>query len=397
MLLAEAVCVVRREQRQHVRAVSYLVSALANNLPDTDIVYSWLDGPKPLGSLLHHRGHTHTVTLALPMAWLLGFAVWRWFRKRHEDAGGSERGLIFGLALVGPLLHLLMDFGNNYGVHPFWPLTGDWFYGDSIFIVEPLWLAVLVPILTRALARRWLKVLLWVVLSAVLVAYWFLPFFSYTGRLCLLAVALASLLVARNPSPAVRVAYGWAGVLTVALVFALASQRAKSNLREATEAAFPALQVHDISAAPLPGNPTCWEGLVAGEQGGLYRVLRATVALGSGPAEACRAGTDVEPTAPVTLLDRAPRGGVRWVSEYQASVSALARLREEDCRFRGLLRFARLPYVSSTGRVAGDLRYDRQPGLDFSDVELPAHARDGKCPKLVPGWSEPRGALFQPP
>lgn len=396
MLVAELACVVRREQRQHVRAVAYLVSALANNLPDSDIFYSWLDGPQPLGSLLHHRGHTHTVTVGLPMAWLLGFGIWRWFRRRHTDAKSPERQLIFGLALAGPLLHLLMDFGNNYGVHPFWPLTGRWFYGDSLFIVEPLWLAILVPILTRALARRWLKIVLWVVLASVLVACWFLPFFSYPGRLFLLGVTAASLYVSRNPSPRLRVAWGGVGALLVALVFAVAGRRAQSSLREATAAAFPALAVHDISAAPLPANPLCWEGLVAGEQGGVYRVLRATVALGSGPADACTAGMDVDPTAPVARLDRARRGGVRWVSEYRANVSELSRLRREDCRFRALLRFTRLPYVAASGRVAGDLRYDRQPGLDFSDLELPGRASDAPCPKLLPGWDEPRGALFQP-
>jgi len=395
MLVAEVVCAARREQRQHVRAALYLVSALGNNLPDSDIVYSWMDGPKPLGSLLHHRGHTHTLALALPMAWLLGFAVWRWFRGRQADAGEAEKRLIFVLELAGPVLHLLMDFGNNYGVHPFWPVTGRWFYGDSIFIVEPLWLAVLVPILARAIARRWLRVLLWVVLVAVLVAYWFLPFFTWTARLCLVSVAGLSLVVARQASTAARAAYGVAGALTVALVFVIASQRAQSNLREAAQAAFPALTVHDVSAAPLPGNPRCWEGLLAGEQGGVYRVLRATVALGGGPAAACSAGTDTAPTAPVRPLSRAERGGVRWVSEYSADVSALSRLRRDDCRFAALLHFARLPYVSGDGRVAGDLRYDRKPGLDFSDVELPARPGEGSCPKLVPGWAEPRGELFQ--
>ncbi|MDF3069785.1 MAG: Membrane-bound metal-dependent hydrolase [Polyangiaceae bacterium] len=395
MLVAEVVCTMRQETRQHVRAALYLASALGNNLPDSDILYSWMDGPKPLGSLLHHRGHTHTLAIALPMAWLLGFVIWRWFRRRHADAGVAEKRLIFGLSIAGPAFHLLLDFGNNYGVHPFWPATGRWFYGDSIFIVEPLWLAVLVPILARAIARRWLRIVLWVVLVAVLAAYWYLPFFSWTARLCLLSVAGLSLLVSRQANAPVRAAYGVVGAVCIALVFAVASWRAKSNLREAAQAAFPALAVHDISTAPLPGNPRCWEGLLAGEQSGVYRVLRATIALGGGPA-ACIAGNDTAPTAPVSRLDRADRGGVRWRTEYSAEISALSKLRREDCRFAALLHFARLPYVSKDGRHAGDLRYDRQPGLDFSDMELPAKPSEGSCPKLVPGWGEPRGELFPP-
>lgn len=395
MLVAELVCVWRREERKPVRAAAYLVSALGNNLPDTDIVYSWMDGPKPLGSLLHHRGHTHTLAFALPMALLLGWAVWSWFRRRHADTGAPEQRLLFGLALFGPVLHLLMDFGNNYGVHPFWPVTGAWFYGDSIFIVEPLWLAVLVPILSRTLDRRWLRVVIGVALVAVLVAYWFLPMFSWTARLCLLAVTALSGYVAWQATPIQRALYGAGAALAVALVFVVCSQLAKAQLRDAAMASFPAMTVHDVSTAPLPGNPTCWEGLLAGEQGGTYRVLRATVSLGAGPPTACQAGADVEPTAPVMWLTRPDRQGVHWRSEYRADVAALSKLRHDDCRFRALLRFARLPYVNATGRIAGDLRYDRSPSLDFSDVELPASATSGACPRLVPGWGEPRAELFR--
>lgn len=396
MLVAEAACVARREQRQHVRSLAYLVSALGNNLPDSDIVYSWLYGPKPLGSLLHHRGHTHTLAFALPMALVLGFAAWRWFRQRYADAAAPERRLLVGLALGGPVLHLLMDFGNNYGVHPFWPLSGRWFYGDSIFIVEPLWLAVLVPILAHLIERRWLRIVLGVVLVAVLVAYWYLPFFSFPARLFLVGTTVLSWFVARRAGEGGRVVFAGAACLAVALVFAGASWRAKANVRLAAEGAFPALAVHDIATTPLPGDPWCWEALLAGEQGGVYRVVRATVALAPRRGQACRAGADAEPTAPVARLARAERGGVRWLNEYQAPLTELSRLRREDCRFRALLRFARLPYVAAAAHVAGDLRYDRKPGLDFSDVELPPLPESGACPRWVPGWSEPRAELFQP-
>lgn len=394
MLLAEAACVWRRERRPHVRAWAYLVSAVANNLPDIDVAYTWMDGPKPLGSLLNHRGHTHTLALALPGAWLLGWAAWRWFARRHPGAASPERELLLLLALLGPVAHLLLDFGNNYGVHPFWPLSGRWFYGDTIFIVEPLWLALAVPVLAQTLARRWLRILIWVLLCAVLVLYWYLPFFNGTARVVLLGTVAAAFVVARRGSERARITFALGGWLAVALVFALGSQLAKARLRNAAEAAFPALSVHDISASPLPGDPTCWEGLVAGEQGDTYRVLRATVALP--PARACAVGADTDPTAPVVPLERAARGGVRWLTEYHASLSELSRLRRDDCRFRALLRFARLPYVASSGRVAGDLRYDRKPELDFSDVPLPASPAEGDCPRFIPGWSEPRAALFQP-
>ena len=45
-----------------------------------------------------------------------------------------------------PLLHIGMDFTNNYGVHPFWPLSNRWFYGDAVFIAEPLLWAACAPL-----------------------------------------------------------------------------------------------------------------------------------------------------------------------------------------------------------------------------------------------------------
>ena len=396
MLLAEAACVWRGETRKNVRSVAYLVSALANNLPDADVLYSWIPGPRPLGSLLHHRGHTHTLLLGLPAAWLLGLALWRWFLRRNPaDATRRERGLFVGLALVGVVLHLGMDLGNNYGVHPFWPLSSRWLYGDTIFIIEPLWLSIAIPVLAETLSRRWLKLTLWVVLAAVLVVCWFVPFVATPVRFALLAVTALFSLVARKTHQRLRIQLAIAACLGVALMFGLASLRAKASLRAATTAAFPALDVQDLALTPLPSNPACWEGLVAGEQGDSYRVLRATVALAPLDAADCNAGMDAEPTAPVKPLERANHGGVRWVSEYQAGIPELTRLRRDDCRFRALLEFARLPYVSASGLIAGDLRYDRSRGRDFSDIDLPPDPKQGICPPFTPGWREPRAALFR--
>jgi len=406
MLVAEAALVWRRESRPEIRAAAYLASALANNLPDIDIVYTWITGPKPLGGLLHHRGHTHTLLFALPAAWLLGVGIWRWFSRRHAHASSRDRSLLLGLALFGPLLHLGMDFGNNYGVHPFWPVTGKWFYGDTIFIIEPLWWAATIPILAQLAKRAWLKVLLWILLGAVLLVCWFVPFVLPSSRFALLGLAALAFAVGKRGSERARIAFAVGSCLTIAAIFAVGSSAAKTQLRRAAIGAFPALQPHDIAATPMPANPACWEALLVGEQGNSYRVLRASVALWPLQASDCTAGLDVDPTANVRLLERPDRGGVRWISEYRAELSDLRHLAQTDCRFRAMLQFARLPYYSDhgsassptrdPGKFAGDLRYDRGPRLDFSDVPLPYDPRTGECPRWVPGWTEPRRELLLP-
>jgi inner membrane protein len=403
LLVAEAALVWRRESRQELRAAAYLVSALANNLPDIDVVYSsWLSGPKPIGSLVHHRGHTHTLVLALPMAWLLGVWLWRRFSKRNAGASRRDQNLLMGLALAGPILHMSMDFGNNYGVHPFWPFSGRWFYGDTIFIVEPLWFAVLIPVLAQIVRAKWLKIVLWLLLATVLVLTWFVPFVLPASRFVVIALALLAFAIGKRGSERARVVFAAGAFMAVAATFAVAARIAKAELRVATEAAFPALHVHDIAASPMPANPACWETLTVGEQGDRYRVLRASVALWPLGASDCTAGLDVEPTANVRRLERPERGGVRWIHEYSEELQRLRYHARYDCRFRALLQFARVPYgpVMTHPRLvdrytAGDLRYDRERGSDFSDVPISFDPPMSECPKRLPNWAWPRAELFR--
>ncbi len=47
------------------------------------------------------------------------------------------------LAAVSILTHPLLDSLNTYGVRWLMPIRGDWFYGDTLFIVDPwLWLVL---------------------------------------------------------------------------------------------------------------------------------------------------------------------------------------------------------------------------------------------------------------
>ena len=126
------------------RNLCVTLAAVGSNLPDSDLLYSFFGGK--VNYLLHHRGHTHTILIAL----LLGAAVFAvtlwWLRRRNLQPSSSDQKLLAGVLLLTPLLHIAMDFGNNYGVHPFWPLDNRWFYGDSIFIIEPLFWAACAPL-----------------------------------------------------------------------------------------------------------------------------------------------------------------------------------------------------------------------------------------------------------
>ena len=50
---------------------------------------------------------------------------------------------------LGAVLHIFVDSWNSYGVHPFWPISSRWIYGDFVFILILLWQVPLVNQETR--------------------------------------------------------------------------------------------------------------------------------------------------------------------------------------------------------------------------------------------------------
>jgi inner membrane protein len=55
----------------------------------------------------------------------------------------SRVGPLLVLSYIGVLSHVALDWLNNYGVRLLMPISGRWFYGDSVFIVDPwLWLVL---------------------------------------------------------------------------------------------------------------------------------------------------------------------------------------------------------------------------------------------------------------
>lgn len=128
------------------------LSVIANNLPDLDLIYSM---DTKLDYLIHHRGHTHTIALAVPMALLLMVApaVRNWWRPLGWKS--IHWTLLSVVVVVGAFLHLIFDSANNYGVHPFWPLDKRWCYGDTIFIIEPWWWITLLGVFYHGLESWW--------------------------------------------------------------------------------------------------------------------------------------------------------------------------------------------------------------------------------------------------
>jgi inner membrane protein len=373
------------------RAAALFTAAFANNAPDLDFVYVGITGGK-LGYLLHHRGHTHTVAAVLPLALLCLALVAVIFRRAKDRLTASDYQHLGLIALLGGVLHVLMDFGNNYGVHPFWPVHDGWFYGDAIFIIEPWLMVAATGMAIGVSASRLLRGSLCAGLVGLLALAW-------TSRLAGVWLASALTLGALVWTAALwrasfRSRWSWGGGALCALWCILLGTRyvARQNVREAL-AGDPSLELVDLVSTPAPGDPLCWS-LLAVQASADSLVVRSARASGwpwLSSAERCRSANDGQ-TAPlaVSTLPEAARTSRRVVfgPEWRAPRRELASLRE-DCVASAFLRFARVPFwLDDGGRpvLVGDLRFDRSSAIEFAELPLLA---DSPCPRNVAPWSPP--------
>jgi inner membrane protein len=75
-------------------------------------------------------------------------------RRKRTRIPARFRALLLP-AFASVLSHPLLDFLNTYGVRFLYPFSGRWFYGDTLFIVDPwVWFALALGIVFARVRRR---------------------------------------------------------------------------------------------------------------------------------------------------------------------------------------------------------------------------------------------------
>ncbi len=381
-----------QNQAWALRALLIGTSIFANNFPDLDFLYASITYGK-LGYLLHHRGHTHTFSLGLiESVCLFGLALLiARFRKLTLNA--SERFCLGAVALLGPILHICLDFLNNYGVHPFWPLNNEWIYGDTLFIIEPYLILTLCAFLVWSMRTRLARGLLFFLILAVVVACWVFPYVDFLSAQVVTATALVMLWLSYAWSRSFRVIAAAAMSGLIILVFAVGSSSAHATARSSLQVALGA-EIVDVVATPHPANPFCYDVIGVATTASDYVLAYASVSVLPGwiSPRSCRA-LRKESSLPMEPMD-VQAGSIFIRSVWRTPLAKLKDRFSTSCIAREFLRFARAPFLveSNSAWAVGDLRYDMEKGSGFAEIPLPQGAKD--CPKFVPPWVPPRGKLL---
>ena len=405
-----------------------LLGVIGANLPDIDVPWGML--LQALGHyddiqlLLHHRGRTHTLVACLagiPLLWVLALLLRRRHVRRGVDAPTlanarepvtmHEGSALLLLATVSVLSHLLLDFTNDYGVHPLSPFSNQWFYGDTIFIVEPwIWVAAIPPLLRTATSRGARLVLRSVLVIGVALC-WVVPLVSTAAAVAVSVGAVLGVVLARWLPTRSTALVGLGSWLFVTACFAAGAGIVRANVIESVganaaraDAASEGdrMRLMDVVTGATPANPLCARVITVEASASHYRLTTAWASavpqLVSAAWCSRAAQTDTTRGAQHLPMTRAQTLGTRaiqWTWTSTAARAPLATLAREHCAVAAWLQFARVPFVIPVGTdslMVGDLRYDRDARASVARYTLPS--TPDHCPVSDVPWSRPRADIW---
>ncbi len=108
---------------------------IAANLPDVDVVAHFWGGAS---SYAFRRGVTHGLPALVVLPILLALLIMALNRMLPVSKSGRETSVRWLLILsgVGVASHPALDWLNTYGMRWLMPVVNEWYYGDTLFIID---------------------------------------------------------------------------------------------------------------------------------------------------------------------------------------------------------------------------------------------------------------------
>jgi inner membrane protein len=253
------------------RVVLAMPAALIGaNIPDID-VFSYFDGE--YAALAFRRGLTHGPLALLLLAALTVLVLLGWDRfvrrRRDPDAGPARVLPLFAVSAAAVVTHPLLDWMNTYGIRWLAPFDSRWYYGDSLFIIDPwIWLMLGVPLFLAHSVRRSGAVAWGVVAAAASALVLLSGMVPPAARLVWLLV-LAGAIAARTMRPAAALHARASPLARTGLALAAAyiggmvAADASARRQVAAHALEYGITPVDVMVAPVPAHPLRAEVVVA--------------------------------------------------------------------------------------------------------------------------------------
>lgn len=227
----------------------------AANLPDIDALATFLGRDT---SLFLRRGWTHGILAMVVLPLVLVGIIWALnSRKTDEDARDGppfRLGWIVLFAYLATWSHPALDWMNTYGVRLLMPFDGTWFYGDTLFIIDPwFWLlGAAGVVLARSKTKK--GIIGWSILGTLASALVLLVPMVPWGVKALWAVGVVAIVAGRYLGPRAeitrvvsRTTFGTL-LLYFGIVYGIA-RIAEDDVREQ----YP--DANEVQANPAPGVP----------------------------------------------------------------------------------------------------------------------------------------------
>lgn len=356
-------------------------SIIAANFPDLDLIYSLFDSSQ-LGYLLHHRGHTHTFIYLIPQILILVSFLSLIFKIKDKQV------LFFGVLLtsINMIFHILLDGLNIYGVHPFYPWDNTWYYGDRLFIIEPLLWFTLIPLALTPLKKKF-GFRFFVILLNVAALYFAIKFslMSVATSLILSTYFVGLVLLYDRMFERTKVVTSISLVLVFILAFLVQGERVERKLKQAfTSVRVENEKLVEIAVSPLPGNPICWNFWTVRTLDNIYYVNTGRVKVNRLWGFSCPPLKDKQEA--VMNLKLPENNSILWGSHFSTDTESLF-AKKSDCRLEQWFQFARIPFVIDS-HLYEDLRFSIRKGRNFTSLDL--NDKNIKCAKYPAPWINPR-------
>jgi inner membrane protein len=289
----------RFAEKSRLAVAAFVIGA---NLPDVDSIL-YFTGHDDL-ALYVRRGWTHGVLALVLLPFIQTALLLTYDRLRPHATRRADPRWLLGISAFAILTHPFLDWLNNYGMRWLMPFRGTWFYGDTVYIMDPwLWLILGCGWLAPRRASWW-SIAALVIVTALLMKIVSGRSASYIPVVITVAAILLATLLWRPKDDAPRFA-----VIALLLAGTYIAARlgihawVANDVQKKTGASA-------IMAAPQPIDPTRWDVVIrTGEHFRYGRWLRGTLTL----AEDRLPVAKPSPEWTIAQNDPAVRGFMTWV------------------------------------------------------------------------------------